>query len=128
MDPSVPVFPITAPIATLIASFGSLDNVVDMLYDWEQITEVPIPEITTVQLTVTPPQTFAYVSLRPQISDTSTPLLTELNENLSCNAGTCTLDGTACLPWVVGSHKLNNTTMTVKLPILSIPLVNALNP
>lgn len=127
-NPSVPVFPITAPIATLIASFGSLDNVVDMLYDWEQITEVPIPEITTVQLTVTPPQTFAYVSLRPQISDTSTPLLTELNENLSCNAGTCTLDGTACLPWVVGSHKLNNTTMTVKLPILSIPLVNALNP
>ena len=114
--------PIEVPIATLIASFVSEDNVIDKLFYWRNMTPPALPEKAIEMKYVSEPIGFAYYSLIPKPT-TSTSLLDVLNGNLTCYGdNSCSLEGTTCSSWTNASRlilRANGTQMTVTLPTFS---------
>ncbi len=111
----------SVPIASLIASFDSEDNVVDKLYYWNSYTVPAFPESVLTMKYVAAPLDFAFYSLTP-MTEKREKLIDILNGNLTCfGDNSCTLDGTSCLPWSVASRLISrpgSTQMTVSIPTL----------
>ncbi len=111
-------------VAALIASFGSTNNTVDMLYYWQLSELAALPEACSDMPTVSAPESFVYNNLRPYINLT-TLLLTRLNGNLSCTNGLCILDSEQCQPWITRYVTIEipgteHKTMSVNLPVLDL--------
>ena len=115
------------PLASLIASFASADNVVEQTYYWK-LTDLPIiPEAALEMTMVDQPIAFNYISLNPYTEATETEstglLLEKLNGALSCNIGICSLDGYTCIQWATETRSISlpdnsGNTMSVHLPVL----------
>ena len=119
------------PIASLIASIASSDNVIGKLYYWQKITQPPIPEESLSLKYMQEPEIFAFPQLVPYILDPTTHkatvrLLDTLSGNLTCyNDKACTLEGTACYDWISSPNVTiylpeNDKPMSVHLPIFNI--------
>ena len=123
LDPSNKMMLLSSSTASLIAAFGSADNVVDKLYYWEQIKAGQIPEGALELGTVSNIFAFDYSkTLMPYVRPSNTKLLTILKENLLCNNTACTLDGISCLQWDQGTFQIstNAGASTVSIPLLRI--------
>ena len=123
LDPANKTILLETPTASLIAAFGSADNVVDKLYYWEQIKAGQIPDGALEQGTVSNIFAFDYSkTLMPYVRPSNTKLLTILKENLLCNNTACTLDGISCLQWDQGTFQIstNAGASTVSIPLLRI--------
>ncbi|MBQ9242295.1 MAG: hypothetical protein IJ165_03580 [Proteobacteria bacterium] len=123
LDPSNKSILLERSTASLIAAFGSADNVVDRLYYWEQIKAGQIPDGALDLGTVSNIFAFDYSkTLMPYVRPSNTKLLTLLKENLLCNNTACTLDGISCLQWDQGTFQIstNAGASTVSIPLLRI--------
>ena len=120
---------ISIPIASLIASFTSADNIVEQLYYWK-LQELPtMPDEAMDMSMVEIPTPFSYVNLNAYTDATGdTPsvlLIDKLNGALSCNLGVCTLDGYTCIQWTNENRSItlpdnSGNTISVHLPVLHI--------
>ena len=119
----------SVPVAALIASFGSVDNVVEHLFYWALPELIPIPDEVSEMTMVERPTPFEYVELYPYTIATDeapSALLNEkLNGVLSCNIGICTLDGYTCTQWSDAVHPISlpdgsGNTISVHLPVLEL--------
>ncbi len=118
---------ISIPVATLIASFDTQDNVTDKLYYWSQLEIPSIPEQAAQLKYVPAPIPFDYSSLVP--STEAGRLVTMLNENQTCYAEqSCAIEGVSVLNWISTSRLISTpdaSQMTVSLPTFDLQAARA---
>ena len=123
-DPDVPSveLPISTPIAFLVASFQSYDNVMEKLYYWANSDFPAFPEATGELKYTDLPESFDYVSLIPVVTSNHQQLLQVLNENMICFDASCSIDNVACLQWSHEQRLISapDSQMTVTLPVQNI--------
>lgn|GEM_PF-3337884 len=119
------------PLAALIASIASSDNVIGKLYYWQKIAYPPIPIDSLSLKYIQEPEIFGFPQLVPYLLDPATlksknRLLDTLSDNLTCyNDNSCTLEGTACYDWISSPNITiyipeSEKPMSVHLPVFNL--------
>lgn len=105
------------PLAMLIASFGTADNLLSSLYYWSETEISPLPA-DMMSAEIIP---FEFTSLRP-LTPSGKNLIDSLNTALLCNSSACSIDGAFCTRWNAGIFAItapsSSIVMSVTIPEL----------
>lgn len=122
-DPVENQMELEIPIAALVASFESADNVLDKTYYWNNADIQPLPTAAYDMKYVSTPIAFTYVLLVPYTVQSSERLVDVLSSNLTCYTdNTCILDGFSCQKWTTTLYRQEEMQRTVTIPWLSLSM------